>query len=1069
MLFEMHTHRYNTLMLQYLEAVFERERERDLRVGSPGTSTQATLHNISTMNTVPAFGDFADPQRYTGFVPSVSYLTAMLNKAIERDESDADQHTSCLAPDQADLDDSFKVFCDLISPRVCFVGSSIQGDFTRLKKQFTQLENQTINVIDLKQFAIQRALIEKKDSGSLESLAAKFLGVFLSKDRSLRTGEHWEQSVIAPDLLNYAALDVYASRLIFDELSKTAALQRVQHDTPPGTRVALLTREGGAIAAYGQISHVQTSTDAGVRITKSRVLVDSDSVVIPSAAAILHFAPTNTSAQTKTKSTKSDTLTLSHLRSLSNSPDSSFHLVSPVSLLQFDQREPSERQAAPASSSAVPLDPALFHHTASSDLDPNEEEQEEDMDDKLLENEDQAEERLRTQMLEAHAEAGSDNHFEDEFDTSPLGKGLWNMLNKIMTSPEDAEQCYTRIKKDIFHAFHMIPLPSSHGLRAVFLQTFRDHMMRWDPAIRARVDEKCRQIFKIGFDVMSIRNPRWIKKRTPRYVPPPSVLVPAIEHVFNIFGNALDAKSGQPLFNALAQQKAKAVLDLAREGYLSDPAGVVLYEKVGVDKHGLELFSCRRGTNKLEGGPHSDIYRKFGAFHAAPRLTVNSLTDHRTYYNLQAMAKHEFGVNWEYHHDLALINCTSFLLNYLADIVPGIESYADWLNPDLYERTTEKFGICEVPESYAAFSCWNRVFSKPTVNGPYDENAVERFKLNGNNDWLRRRQGVALPIVPPTTPEARKYYFANVGDFVVEASISGRRKISHESFANRWNSTADGKTRFYVSADLLAAFAKSWEKTNNARASQELISAKVDLAHQTRQLFQETNNLPFPNSLLGTATSSHPQEGLIEFEAGNPVPDSISTDLAISRPQIQSIAPSRQKLRTSSKEKSSANSVPTASQASHRISISPSRSTEVRTLIQSSSESSTAPGPSANSARYNLVTPNTIAVEISGEEAWEQAHAAAARANCFIRLAHSPAIRVKASMIPPKRSAGGVRVDAAQEVQVAVALGDHNFPDLAHFVAGVRVRDKGVTPMEMMNSTPVPRPVTVCLWRQACR
>ncbi|KAK7034460.1 hypothetical protein R3P38DRAFT_2772507 [Favolaschia claudopus] len=370
--------------------------------------------------------------------------------------------------------------------------------FTSFQWQFTQLENQTINVIDLKQFAIQRALIEKKDSGSLDSLAAKFLGVFLSKNRSLRTGEHWEQSVIAPDLLNYAALDVYASRLIFDELSKTAALQRVQHDTPPGTRVALLAREGGAIAAYGQISHVQTSTYAGVRITKSRVLV-----VIPSAAAILHFAPTNTSAQTKTKS---DTLTLSHLRSLSNSPDSSFYL-----------REPSERQtqAAPASSSAVPLDPALFHHTASSDLDPNEEEQEEDMDDKLLKNEDQAEERLRTQMLEAHAEAGS---------------------------------------------------------------------------------------------------------------------------------------------------------------------GVVLYEKVGV-----ELFSCRRGTNKLEGGPHSDI--------CIPKIR-----------KFKAMAKHEFGVNWEYHHDLALINRTSFLLNYLADIVPGVESYADWLNPDLYERTTEKFGICEVPASGDVYS-----------------------------------------------------------------------------------------------------------------------------------------------------------------------------------------------------------------------------------------------------------------------------------------------------------------------------------------------------------------------------
>ncbi|KAK7002121.1 hypothetical protein R3P38DRAFT_3215931 [Favolaschia claudopus] len=1040
MLFEMHTHRYNGLMLQYLESAFER---------NPSY--------IGTATVIPAFGDFADPQRYAGFVPSISYLTAMLNKAIERDEADADQHTSCLAPDQTDLDDSFKIvkhianedgvplfaalwtcmtsrfiraqaltltksqeerigplmgiatsakryglgepliaysddpvkdkgmlcaafpslgqnltpmatahglkpsvlppnvkviqlesfqliqdaFSSLvgpldsdpslhicvhryqklpaslvrffISPRVFFVGSSIRGDFTRLKKQFTQLENQTINIIDLKHFAIQRALIGKKDSGSLDTLAEKFLGLFLSKDPSLRMSEDWERSVIAPDLINYAALDVFTSRLIFEKLSETAALERVEYNTPPGTRVALLAREGGEITAYGKISPVQTSSYAGVRITKSRVLVDIDSVIIPSAAAVLHVAASNTSAQS---TTKAGALTLSHLRSLSDSPSSSFALVSPVSLLQFDQRELSEpTQHAPGTSSPpLPLDPALFHHTEPTDLDSNEAGQDEEFDDKLSDTEEQADERLRTQLLEAQAEAGIDNHFEDGFDASPLGKGLWNMLNKIMTSPEDAEQCYTRIKKDIFHAFHMIPLPSSHGLRAVSL---RDHMMRWDPAIRARVDEKCRKVFKIDFDVMLLRNPRWIKKRTPRYVPPPSVLVPAIEHVFNIFGGALDAKSGEPLFNAVARQKANAVLDLAREGYLSDPAGVVLYEKIGVDKYGLELFSCRRGTNKLEGGPHSDIYRKFGAFHAAPRLTVNSLTDHRTHYNLQAMAKHEFGVNWEYHHDLALINRTSFLLNYLADIVPGVDSYADWLNADLYQRTTEKFGICEVPES----------FRTRLGMAPYDENAVERFKLNGNNDWLRRRQGVALPIVPPTTPEARKYYFANVGDFVVEASVSGKRKISHENFANRWNSTADGKTRFYVSADLLASFAKSWEKTNNARASQELISAKVDLARQTRQLFQETSNLPFPSSLLGTATASHPQEGVIEFEPENPsLPDSISTELAISRPQIPSPtthAPPRETMGTSCREKSSSISVPAAS----RVLIPPSVST----------------------------------------------------------------------------------------------------------------------------------------------
>ncbi|KAK6980836.1 hypothetical protein R3P38DRAFT_2579466, partial [Favolaschia claudopus] len=104
MLHEMHTHCFNVLLLQYLES---RERERESR--PPGPSTQATLHNVACSNTIPAFGDFGDPERYAGFVPSVSYITTMLNKAIERDEADADQHTSCLAPDQADLDDSFKV------------------------------------------------------------------------------------------------------------------------------------------------------------------------------------------------------------------------------------------------------------------------------------------------------------------------------------------------------------------------------------------------------------------------------------------------------------------------------------------------------------------------------------------------------------------------------------------------------------------------------------------------------------------------------------------------------------------------------------------------------------------------------------------------------------------------------------------------------------------------------------------------------------------------------------------------------------------------------------------------
>jgi hypothetical protein len=73
----------------------------------------------------------------------------------------------------------------------------------------------------------------------------------------------------------------------------------------------------------------------------------------------------------------------------------------------------------------------------------------------------------------------------------------------------------------------------------------------------------------------------------------------------------------------------------------------------------------------------------------------------------QAFAKHLFGVDWDYHHNLGYINRTSFLLNYLSDIVQGAKSYSDWINGDLYEQTKEEFGICSFPGMYLGFmSCY---------------------------------------------------------------------------------------------------------------------------------------------------------------------------------------------------------------------------------------------------------------------------------------------------------------------------------------------------------------------------
>ena len=58
---------------------------------------------------------------------------------------------------------------------------------------------------------------------------------------------------------------------------------------------------------------------------------------------------------------------------------------------------------------------------------------------------------------------------------------------------------------------------------------------------------------------------------------------------------------------------------------------------------------------------------------------------------------HFYHVDRDFHHNLSFINRTSFLLNYLSDVVDGSNSYADWVNGDLYEHTEEQFGICRFP------------------------------------------------------------------------------------------------------------------------------------------------------------------------------------------------------------------------------------------------------------------------------------------------------------------------------------------------------------------------------------
>ncbi|KAJ6632173.1 hypothetical protein B0H10DRAFT_2206574 [Mycena sp. CBHHK59/15] len=118
-------------------------------------------------------------------------------------------------------------------------------------------------------------------------------------------------------------------------------------------------------------------------------------------------------------------------------------------------------------------------------------------------------------------------------------------------------------------------------------------------------------------------------------------------------------------------------------------------------------------------------------------------------------------------------------------------------------------------------------------------------------------------------------------------------------------------------------------------------------------------------------------------------------------------------------------------------------------------------GDQKDSSSCSIITGNIVAVDVFGDAVWAQEHAAGAHANCFMRLIGSPAIR-KMEFSLPKKLKSKVTAETPTEISIAVALGDHNFPDLEDFALADTVppipRSTRPTLAELLNPAPDAEP-----------
>ena len=70
------------------------------------------------------------------------------------------------------------------------------------------------------------------------------------------------------------------------------------------------------------------------------------------------------------------------------------------------------------------------------------------------------------------------------------------------------------------------------------------------------------------------------------------------------------------------------------------------------------------------------------------------------------------------------------------------------------------------------------------------------------------------------TSEAQQYFFVMLHEYTASATADGMSKLDYKTFAQDWNQSANGQYHFYVTTEVLASYAKTWEKVTNICASQ---------------------------------------------------------------------------------------------------------------------------------------------------------------------------------------------------------------------------------------------------------
>lgn len=493
----------------------------------------------------------------------------------------------------------------LENPNVLKVGRSVKADLCYLQQGCRSTIPFT-GALDLAMLAKNRQ-VTSTAKNSLADLCANVLHKRLDKNVPERVSIAWENESLTEDQIRYAALDVYASLCIYQALIKIPAPGPLPPNLTPQSPVLLFNDDRTRLIARGSISsHLSDRAFDGINITPTRTVIEVLQVIVPGAIIGTHK-----------KKTLGDfgevpfhlVCLRSHLRTIVTMPESPSHpLDTPACVGSLSSHGATSRPCPSDTGSLSPDSEDLEEAGIGAPL----------LD--TCDSEPPNSDAQTSDTPESDSKSASDGQ-------EILGEGplVWGTSIR------------SRVLKDPFHVFNMFYIAKGHGLRIEFSRALRDAIFIPDKDDRRRITAwGSAQVPPRSWDEMLRTNTTWLWRHCKRTIPPPEQLYPLVKHIFHTYGPLRDAKTSLPLFNSAAWKTAKNILDLIRDGYLSDPPGVALYYPIGTDETsgGLTIYRCVRGTTFTEGGVHTHLRSRLPTSGVSVRHLVACLLDFVLRHNL---------------------------------------------------------------------------------------------------------------------------------------------------------------------------------------------------------------------------------------------------------------------------------------------------------------------------------------------------------------------------------------------------------------------------------------------------